>query len=355
MREQTLQFLKSLVETASPSGSETSAAQVFSTYVRPYADRIDTDVLGNVTAILNPGAVMRVMLAAHMDEIGYMIHYIDADGFLHFSSIGGNDSVIAVGQRVWVAGRNRVPGVVGSKAMHLKEPAELGKKPMMTDLWVDIGATSRQEAEAVVAIGDSFTVQTEFQTLLGDRATGRAFDNRLGVTVIAETLRLLSEDGGMDPGVGLYAVATVQEEIGSRGATTAVYEIDPQVAIAIDTGQALDYPKLSASEYGEFFLGGGPGIPRGPNTTPKMFSLLTAAASEAEIPHQVTVSPTSSPTDARALQISRAGCATALVELPIRYMHTPCEVACLSDVDYTARLLAAFCRNLKPDTEFRPG
>jgi putative aminopeptidase FrvX len=282
------------------------------------------------------------------------VHYISDEGFLHFSSIGGNDSAVADGQRVWVNGRQRIGGVIGTKAIHLQTPDELKQKPAIKGLWIDIGARSRAEAEEVVSLGDAITVQSEFAPLLGDRATARAFDNKAGVLIVAEALRLLKEGSGLHPDVAVFGVATVQEEIGSRGATTSAFDINPQTALAVDMGQALDLPHLVALEHGEFFLGKGPGIPKGANTNPEVFRLLTHAADSNNIPYQVNATPSTSPTDAKVLQISQRGVAAGLLEVPLRYMHTPSEVVCLSDIENCARLMAAFCRAVTPETDFRP-
>jgi endoglucanase len=328
---------------------------VYKDYVSPFADEVSTDVSGNVFAILNPEAKTRIMLAGHMDEIAFIIHYIDEKGLLFFGTIGGHDSVIPVGQRVWVHGREKLPGVVGRKAIHLLDPAELQKKPDFTELWIDIGATSRADAEAAVRLGDVVTFQYGFQQLLGELATARAFDNKAGVFIVAEAMRLLKQQGGLREDVGVYGVATVQEEIGSRGAQTAAFALAAQTGLAVDMGHARDLPGISLRQHGEFDVGKGPGVLRGANTNPIVFALITAAATEENIPYQTTVAAGTSPTDARALQVNRSGMATGLLEIPLRYMHTPCEVLSLVDVENCARLMAAFCRKISPQTNFVPG
>lgn len=236
MHQKTLEFLKTIVSEPSPSGYEREVGEIFRSFVTPFVDDVSSDVLGNVTAVINPDAQFKVMIAAHIDEIGLMVHHIGEEGFLHFQMIGGNDSVIADGPRVWVQGRERVAGVVGRKSMTVQSPSEAKAKPTSKELWIDIGAKSKQEAEAVVSLGDVATFQPEFQTLLGTRAVGRAFDNKAGVAVMAETMRLLAEGRRLSSEVGVYAVASTQEEIGSRGAQAAAYSIAPNVAIAIDMG-----------------------------------------------------------------------------------------------------------------------
>ncbi|MDB5612942.1 MAG: putative aminopeptidase YsdC [Devosia sp.] len=355
MREQSLSFLRKLVQTSSPSGYEHVVAQRYRDYVQPFADAVSTDVHGNVTAVLNRTAEMKIMLAGHMDEIGFIIHYVDDNGLLFFSAIGGHDSVIPIGQTVWVYAQDgRVGGVVGRKAIHLMDPDELKQKPLLKELWIDIGAASRAEAEQVVSLGDVVTYQQDFQMLLGDRAVGRGFDNKAGLFIVAEALRLLAEEGGLNPSVGVYAVGTVQEEIGSRGAKTSAFAIEAQSGIAVDMEHAIDYPGVSKSEKGQLDLGKGPSVSSGANTNRAVFSLVKKAAEEEGIPYQVQVSPSATPTDAGALQLNRSGMATGLLGVPLRYMHTPGEVLSLTDVENCARLVAAYCRRITPETDFTP-
>jgi len=217
MNDTSLDFLKEIVNTPSPSGYEERAAEVYRQYTSPFADRVTTDVHGSVAAVLNPHAEMRIMLAGHMDEIGFIIHYISDEGLLYFSGIGGHDSVIPVGQRVWIHGSERVPGIIGRKAIHLLEEDERKKKPEIKDLWIDIGASTRAEAESVISLGDAVTFQYEFQKLMGDRATARGFDNKMGCFIVAEAMRLIAEKSG-ELKCGVFGVANVQEEIGLRGA-----------------------------------------------------------------------------------------------------------------------------------------
>lgn len=354
MQDQSLQFLKSLINAPSPSGFEQPVAQLYRGYVEHHADHVTTDQHGNVTAVIHPSAPMKIMLAAHMDEIGFIVHHIGEDGLLFFSTIGGHDSVIPVGQMVWVHGKRRIAGAIGRKAIHLLSEEERKKKPEIRDLWIDIGATSRAEAEAVVEVGDVATYQYEFQTLLGGRAAARGFDNKVGLLIIAETLRLLREEGGLSSDVGVYAVGTVQEEIGSRGARTSAFRIGAQTGLAVDVEHAIDYPGLSKAQHGQLDLGKGPSISRGANINPRVFDLLRKAAAEENIPHQVQVAPGATPTDANAMQLNGTGMATGLIGVPLRYMHTPCEVVSLEDVENCARLMAAYCRQITPETNFIP-
>lgn len=354
MRPESLEFLKAIVDVPSPSGYEERAAVVYRDYCSGFADKIHTDVHGNVWAILNPDAEMKIMLAGHMDEIGFIVHYIDDQGMLYFSTIGGHDSAIIVGQRVWVHGNERVAGVIGRKAIHLLEDEERKKKPEVKDYWIDIGASSREEAEKLISLGDVATYQWEFQHLLGDRAVARGFDNKMGSFIVAEALRLLKEDGGLDPNVGVYAVATVQEEIGLRGAKTASFGIAPQTGLAVDVNHAVDYPGLSKSRYGQLDVGKGPSVMRGANANPITFKLILEGAAKEGIPYQVDVAPGGTGTDGNAMQLNMGGMAVGILGVALRYMHTPCELLSLTDVADCARLMAAYCRMVKPDTDFTP-
>ncbi|HEY8575868.1 MAG TPA: M42 family metallopeptidase [Devosia sp.] len=355
MRDDSLDFLRRLVATPAPSGNEHRIAKNYRDYVGDFVETVSTDVHGNVMAAINPSAPMKVMLAGHMDEIAFIVHFIDDHGLLYFSAIGGHDSVIPVGQTVWVHGpKGQVPGVIGRKAIHLMDPDELKKKPQLKELWIDIGAATKAETEGVVDPGSYVTYQQDFQQLLGGRAVGRGFDNKAGLFIVAEALRLLAEEGGLEPSVGVYAVGTVQEEIGSRGAKTAAFAIEAQCGIAIDMEHAIDYPGVNPAEKGQLLLGAGPTVSCGPNTNPVVFSLVKRAAAEEGIPYQVQVAPSATPTDAGALQLNRAGMATGLLGVPLRYMHTPGEVLSLADVENCARLVAAFCRKITPNTDFVP-
>lgn len=354
MRSESLDFLKAIVNVPSPSGYEEAAAVVYRGYTS-FADKIQTDVHGNVAAILNPDAEVKVMLAGHMDEIGFVIHHIADDGLLYFSGVGGHDSVIPVGQRVWIHGKERIAGGIGRKAIHLLEEEERKKKPEIKDLWIDIGASSRAEVEkAGIRLGDCVTYQYEFQHLLGDRAIARGFDNKMGSFIVAEALRLLKEDGGLDAGVGVYAVATVQEEIGLRGARTSAHWINPQVGLAVDVNHAIDYPGVSKTRYGALDIGKGPSVMRGANANPILFDLICEVGTTDAIPYQVDVAPAGTGTDGNAMQLNRDGMAVGILGVPLRYMHTPCEVLSLTDVENCARLMAATCRAIKPDTDFTP-
>ena len=353
MREQALDFLKRVVSTPSPSGFEQPVAELYREYVTPYADKVATDIMGNVAAVINPDAPIRIMYAGHMDEIGFIVHHIDDNGFLFFSPIGGTDVATEIGQRVTVHGRESIPGVVGRKAIQTFGSADRDQTPLK-DLWIDIGATSREEAEKIVKVGSPVTVDAGFTLLRGNLAVGRAFDNKAGLMIGAELVRCLAEEGGVHPEVGVYVLGTVQEEIGSRGAKTAAFNIAPRTALVVDMGVAMDYPRARPEDQGKLDLGGGPGIAQGPNANPVVYDLLIAAARDKGIHYQEQALGASSPTDARVVQVSHGGVATGAISVPLRYMHTPSEVMSLDDVQATIDLVCEYCRRVRPDTDFTP-
>ena len=355
MRPESLEFFKAIVNVPSPSGYEERAAELYRGYTKPFAHKVWTDVHGNTYAALNPDAETKIMLAGHMDEIGFIVVHIDDQGLVYFAGIGGHDSVVPVGQRVWIHGDGGpVCGVIGRKAIHLLEEDERKKKPEIKDQWIDIGANSKADAESVLALGDVITYQWEWQDLRNGRAAARGFDNKMGSFIVAEALRLLAEEGGLDAGVGVYAVATVQEEIGLRGAKTASYALGAQSGLCVDVNHAIDTPGLSKTRYGTLDLGKGPSVMRGANANHQVVKTIRQTCDAAGIPYQIDVSPGGTGTDGNAMQVNQGGMAVGIVGVPLRYMHTPCEVLELIDVENCAKLMAAYCRAIRPDTDFTP-
>jgi endoglucanase len=351
--ETAIAFLKQLVETPSPSGFEEPNAEHFRQYVGTFADNVETDPLGSVIATVNPGGYPKVMLAGHIDEIGFLIHYIDESGYCYFKGIGGHDLSNAVGQRLVIhTARGPVNGVIGKKPIHLLKPDERGKSVSYEDLWIDIGCTSKDETVAAgVRVGDPATYTDGWTQLAGDRVTARAFDNRVGAWVVAEALRRVKE---MNPQAEVVAVATVQEEIGLRGARASAFGVDPQIGIAVDVTFATDFPSMDKRKTSELKLGAGPTILRGANANRKLSDRLIAVAEENAIPFQLEADPAGTGTDANAMQISRGGMITGLVGIPLRYMHTPCEIISLADADNAAELLARACASLGKDERWIP-
>jgi putative aminopeptidase FrvX len=351
--ESALAFLQRLVETPSPSGYEEPNAAHFREYVASFADKVETDPLGSVVATVNPGGFPKVMLAGHIDEIGFLIHYIDDSGYCYFKGIGGHDLSNAVGQRLTVhTSKGPVPGVIGKKPIHLLKPDERGKSVSYEDLWIDIGCTSKDETVAAgIRVGDPATYTDGWTRLAGDRVTARALDNRVGAWVVAEALRRVKE---LNPTAEVVAVATVQEEIGLRGARASAFGVDPQIGIAVDVTFATDFPSMDKRKTSELKLGGGPTVLRGANANRKLSDRLINVAEVNNIAIQLEADPAGTGTDANAMQISRGGMITGLVGIPLRYMHTPCEVISLSDADRAAELLARTCASLGKDESWIP-
>lgn len=354
MRKESLAFFKDIVNAPSPSGYEMPAAEVYRNYTKKFADEVKTDVMGNVWAIIAPDAKRKIMLAGHLDEIGFTAHYVSDEGLIYFRAIGGHDSVIPVGQRVWIhAKKGRVPGVIGRKAIHLLTPKEREVKPEINDLWIDIGASNRAKVMKRIELGDVITYQWEFQELDGDVVTARGFDNKMGAFIVAEALRLLSADRPVKD-VGVIAVGTVQEEIGLRGARTSAYATGAEVGLAVDVTHATDYPTIDKRKEGELKMGAGPVVARGANINHVVFDLIMKAAKEEKIPVQIEIEPGGTGTDANAMQVAGRGMATGLLGAAIRYMHTPVETLSLKDVQQCAQLMAAFCRKVTGKTDFVP-
>ncbi|MGQ9575319.1 MAG: M42 family metallopeptidase [Thermoguttaceae bacterium] len=347
-----LTFLKRLLETPSPSGYESPLQQVVREYIAPMADRIRTDVHGNVLAVRNPDAEFRVMLAGHCDQIGLIVQYIDNDGYLFIQGIGSWDPQVLVGQRttIWTDG-GPVFGVIGRKPIHLLTEEERKQVPKLKDLWVDIGAASKEEAEKRVRVGDPVTVELGCREMPNQRIASPAMDDKCGLWVVMEALRRIDAARLC---WAVYAVSTVQEEIGLRGARTSAFGIDPHVGIAVDVTHATDCPTMDKKEEGDIALGKGPVIERGPNMNPKIVRRLIETAKAHEIPFQISASGKATGTDANSIQINRAGVATGLVSIPNRYMHSPVEVVSIADMDRAAELLARFCEGLGRSEDFRP-
>jgi endoglucanase len=347
-----LEFFKKALETPSASGYESPLQQIVRDYVTEFADEVSTDVHGNVIAVKNPGASLRVMLAGHCDQIGLIVQHIDDDGFLYIQPIGGWDPQMLIGQRmtVWTEA-GPVLGVIGKKPIHLLTEEERKQVPKMKDLWLDIGAAGKEEAEKTVRIGDSVTVELGFNPMPNDRAVSAAMDDKSGMWVVVEALRR-ADRAKLD--CGLYAVSTVQEEVGLRGARTSSFAVEPHVGVAVDVTHATDCPTVEKKEEGDVKLGKGPVIYRGPNMNPRVVRQLIQAADENEIPYQLGASGRATPTDANVIQVNRSGVATGLISIPNRYMHSPVEMISLEDLDRAADLLARFAEGLTAEMEFTP-
>jgi endoglucanase len=355
MRAESLQFLRELVEAPSPSGYEQPAQRVFRSYIAPFAT-VENDVLGNVYGVIAGQGEERprVMLVGHSDEIGLQVKYLDDKGFIYFGAIGGVDPHLTPGLRVNIHTRTgMVTGVIGKKPIHLMEPKDRETVVKLDAQYIDIGAADRQEAESLVRVGDPITFAVSLERLHGDRVTARGFDDKAGSFVVAEVLRQVSERAGR-LAADLYGVSSVQEEIGLRGGTTSSYRVKPDLGICVEVDFATDQPDVDKKHNGDVSLGRGPILPRGANINPALFDLLAETAAQEQIPVQFTGIPRATGTDANVMQISRGGVATALVKIPLRYMHTPVEVVSLHDLEAAVRLIVATLARLRPGQSFIP-
>ena len=352
MRKESYEFLKALQETPSPSGFEQPVQRLVRERMKGIAHDVRTDVHGNVIAALNPDGSPRVMLAGHCDQIGLMVKYIDENGFLFVVSIGGIDPTVLPGSRVVVhSSHGPVDGVIGRKPVHVIKPEDRGAKLELRELWVDIGAKNRKEAQRIVSVGDPITFVLTLAHLGQDLVTCPAFDNKCGTFVVMEALRLCT---GRKMKCGLFAVSTVQEEVGLRGARTACFGVDPQVGIAVDVTHATDYPDMDKRTLGDIRCGAGPTISTGANINPSLEAMLLATAKAKRIPFQKEAAPNGTATDANVIQLNRAGVATALVGIPNRYMHTQVEVVSLFDLDAASRLIAETVVQIDAGKSFIP-
>jgi len=357
--KESMVLLQDMLATPSPSGFEARIQAVIREHMAPLADEVQRDVHGNQWFVINPGGSVRLMLSGHVDEIGLMARYVDDQGFIWVTRIGGPDPVQHWGHRVQIHTKNGpVFGVIGKRPIHTTPPEDRAKGAKLEDLFVDIGSKDKNETLKKVRIGDPITMAVGFERMPNNLAIARAMDDRIGAFVVLEAFKKVhnhikkKKSKPMD--CALYAVCSVQEEIGLRGATTSAYAIDPHVGIAVDVGFATDYPSENKKQLGEFKLGGGPILHRGANINPPLAEMMETLAGKKKIPYQLCGDGGVTGTDAGAIQVSRRGVAAALVSIPNRYMHSPIEMIHLADVENSAELLAQVAINLKAGQSFIP-
>ncbi|MCD6301887.1 MAG: M42 family metallopeptidase [Staphylothermus sp.] len=343
-------LLKKLCDVPSPSGFEDEVREIIIKELEPHVDEIWVDSMGNVISVKKGGGEGKLMLAAHMDEIGLMIRHIDKKGFLKFTPIGGWNERILPGQRVLIKTLNGkiIRGVVGIKPPHIMKPEEQKQVIPIHDLFIDIGVNSREEAEKLgVTIGSIAVIERDVVKLgNGKIVTGRAFDDKVGVATMIETIKHLK-----DAKIDVYAVATVQEEVGLKGARTSAYSINPDLAIAIDVTVASDVPGVP-EENQVTKIGKGPAIKimdgrsgSGHIAHPAIRELLIKTAQEENIPYQLEVL-TGGTTDAAAIQLTRSGIPAGTLSIPTRYIHSPIELLSLEDVENAVKLLIATAKRI---------
>lgn len=345
------EFLTKLMTTRAPTGCEFEATKVVEDFAKTFATDCKRDVLGNRFASVGDSEKI-IMFAGHIDEIGLQISHIDSNGFLSFHQLGGHDNIMLSGRRVSIITKNGiVKGVTGKRAIHLMDANERKSVPETHQIWIDIGAKNKEEAESLVSIGDSAVFDCGLDALSGSRYAARAFDDKAGCYCAFEALRRIAQAGG-NKDFKVTSVATSQEEIGTRGALTAAYALNPTIGIAIDVEHATDFPSCDTRKFGLVELGKGVVISRGPNINPVVFDKLVEVAKANDIPYQVNAEPRPTGTDARVLQMTRSGVATGLLGIPLRYMHTPAETADLNDIESCVRLLTAFALSVKSSDDF---
>jgi endoglucanase len=353
MRELSLNFLRSLINTPSPSGHEARGQRVWLDYVAPWAEETFTDAYGNAVAVLNKGGSPRVMLAGHADEIGMAVGFINNEGYLYVRKIGGVDAAIVKAQRVVIHARGGpVRGVVGNVPPHLTKTEKERKVPELHDVFLDIGAKNRREAEKLVRIGDPITLADEFELLRNDLAIARAFDNRIGTFAVAEAVRLLRESG-KKLAAEVCAVSNIMEEVGLFGARQIAYSLKPDVALVVDVTHATDYPTVNPTQFGEVKVGKGPTLTHGGCNHREVVTRLEEVAKKHKIPLQHEAMSSTTGTDTDAIFWTRGGIPSALISLPNRYMHSPVELVSLADLERIPQLMSAFVLSVKAGEAFK--
>jgi putative aminopeptidase FrvX len=354
MHEKNKAFFRSLITTPGPSGFEQAPARVWREHAATFADEVDWDNLGNSYAHVKgtSGSGYTIVIEGHIDEIGFIVTHVDDNGFIWFDRIGGWDDQVVVGQRIRIAGNDGdVLGVIGKKAAHLLEPKDREKPSRLKDLWIDIGASAKNEALARVSIGDSAVIDAEPVELTDDLWASRSMDNRTGAYVAIRAAQILAEDR---PSVDVVAVAATEEEIGLVGATTLSWQLKPAVAIAIDVTHSTDYPGAEKKGDGDVKVGGGPVLGRGSSVNPRVYEALRDAGKRLGIPTPVQASGLRTGTDADNIIRSGANIAVGLISIPNRYMHSPSEIISLNDLESAAQVIAEFVRGVTPESDFRP-
>ena len=336
-----LNLVRDFCSIPSPSGYEKPLTTVFVDRIHEYVDDCYEDIHGNIIAKKIGKSSKSIMLVAHIDEIGFVIKYIERNGYLRFAKIGAVDVSLLKGRNIQIYnGKDIIHGLIGVAPVHFKSVQNNRNNDMeISDLWIDIGVTSKEEAELLVSVGDYGTLESNFHILSNHIISARGMDNKIGIAVLVEILSRFRENTQCT----IYVVASIQEEIGLRGAITAAYDIHPDICLAIDVTHATDYPNVNKGKFGDIRLNNGPVIPASPDCSYKIQSKLKTLCRKHNISHQIEVCPENSGTDVHVAQIVRGGCATGLVGIPCRYMHSPVECVSIQDASLVADLIFLFC------------
>lgn len=337
-------IFKNLCKLPTPSGFEDSIRSYLISLVKDFTDEYIEDAIGNLICTKygkDPKTNRTIMLVAHMDEIGMMVTYIEESGYIRFTRIGGVDLMLLKGRNVKIIhGDTEVFGVIGTTPIHMKRNGN-NRDLEESDLWIDIGISDKDEVEKLISIGDCIVTDAPLVELPNQLISSRACDNKAGVVSLIRMLDLIKDDVF---GNNIIVVFSAQEEVGLRGAKTATYSASPDVCIAVDVAHATDYPTVNKSKYGDVRIGKGPVIPVGSDLTPCMQKELKNISQNLGLDYQLLALSGCSGTDINAVQVTKAGCATGLISIPCRYMHSPVEIVSLSDIESVAQILAEFCR-----------
>lgn len=336
-------ILSSLTSISAPSGYEMPIVQFLKDKLSIYSNlRIDEDVLGNLIVTKKGKTDKNIMLVAHCDEIGFAIKYIDEQGFVRFTPIGGVDVSLLKGQVVNILHCDTIiQGVVGAKPIHLSRNEKNNRGFDVSDMWIDIGAEDKETAMKLVSVGDPITFTTNYIELKNDFIAAKSIDNRSGVAVL---LSIIERIHNVDTSNNIVVVFSVQEEIGLRGVITAGYNIHPDVSIVVDVTHATDYPSINKNACGEIRLGAGPVIPIGANFSMEIQNILRNIAKSNNIQFQIESLPGFSGTDAAELQLQHGGCLLGTISIPCRYMHSPIEISSYNDITHAIEILGEYCR-----------
>jgi putative aminopeptidase FrvX len=346
-------FLYEYLNNTSPTGFESSGQKIWLNYLKPYIDEYFVDTYGTAVGVINPKAEYKVVIEAHADEISWFVHYITKDGFIYLCRNGGSDHQIAPSKRVNIhTEKGIVKAVFGWPAIHVREPAR-EETPTLKNIFLDLGCKTDKEVEALgVHVGCVITYEDELMELNNRYYTGRALDNRIGGFMIAEVARLLKEKKDKLP-FGLYIVNSVQEEVGLNGATMISRRIKPNVAIVTDVCHDTQTPMMNKISSGDISCGKGPVLSYAPAVQNNLLKLIIGSAQKNKIAFQRLAAARSTGTDTDAFAFSTDGIASALISLPLRYMHTTVESVDKNDVESVIKLIYASIKEIKNKQDFR--
>ncbi|WP_324671800.1 M42 family metallopeptidase [Hymenobacter sp. GOD-10R] len=353
MRPESFEFLQNYLNNPSPTGFEKEGQKLWLDYLKPYIDTYFVDTYGTAVGVINPDAKYKVVIEAHADEIAYFVNYITKEGYIYLRRNGGSDALIAPSKRVNIhTAKGMVKAVFGWPAIHVRKP-EQEKAPTIETIFLDCGASSKQEVEEMgVHVGSVVTFEDEFTVMNNKYYVGRALDNRVGGFMIAEVARRLKEEGKQLP-FALYVVNAVQEEIGLRGAEMVAHRIQPDVAIITDVIHDTQSPMYEKKTAGDLACGKGPVITYGPAVQNNLRDLIIRTAEETETPFQRAAATRATGTDTDAFAYAGAGVASALISLPLKYMHTTVETVHQDDVENVIKLIYETLLRIEDNHDFR--